>query len=220
MTFSIIARDKKTGKIGIGVCTGHFAIGALVPHIRAKVGAITTQAYLSPILGKLGLDYLEKTNSCEQTLRYLQEIDPEYQKRQLQIMDWKGDAVSFTGNKSSDSANNLSCENLSVAGNILLNDKVIPKMYEKAKLAQNEYKSLDEVIMLALETALAEGGDKRGHESAAMIIYGDENWAELDLRVDSSKTPIKHLRKLLNEWQTDRVQQYWSTCPKKADLDL
>ncbi len=219
MTFSIIARDENTGELGIGVCTGHFAIGALVPHIKPRVGIIATQAYLTPALGKVGINYLAGT-SVDETLSYMQRIDKDFQQRQIHLMDWNGNCASFTGNESPDKAKGMSDKNISVAGNILVSSAVVDSMFVKAKLAQSEGLAIHDVIMLAMQEAINKGGDRRGHNSAAISVYDDEDWAKLDLRVDYSNKPIKDISNLLELWKTNYVQDYWLTCPKKDTLDL
>jgi uncharacterized Ntn-hydrolase superfamily protein len=194
VTWSIIARDEHSGKLGISVATRFFAVGALVPFTQANVGAIATQALINPFFGTEGLKLLREGLSAPNTLSRLVAADQGRDHRQLHIMDAAGRVAAHTGATCVDWCGAASGPNLSVAGNMLANADVIAETI--ASFRANANMHFAKRLILALKAGEAAGGDKRGKQSAALIIQGDEDWPDLDLRVDDHPDPLAELERL------------------------
>jgi uncharacterized Ntn-hydrolase superfamily protein len=194
MTWSMIARDKATGQFGIAVATRFFAVGALVPHIAAGIGAIATQALVNPYYGIDGLKLLREGRSPHDVLKTLTAADAGRETRQLHLMDAGGRIASHTGSECIDWCGHVEGNGFSIAGNMLAGARVLDdtaKAYvttEKLPFAQR--------LIAAMCAGEAAGGDKRGKQSAALLIYGDEEWSALDLRVDDHIDPLAELERL------------------------
>ena len=194
MTWSIIARDKATGQFGIAVATRFFAVGALVPHIAAGIGAIATQALVNPYYGIDGLKLLREGRSPHDVLKTVTAADAGRETRQLHLMDAGGRIASHTGSECVDWCGHVEGNGFSIAGNMLAGARVLDdtaKTYvatEKLPFAQR--------LIAAMRAGEAAGGDKRGKQSAALLIYGDEEWSALDLRVDDHIDPLAELERL------------------------
>ncbi|NEQ55614.1 MAG: DUF1028 domain-containing protein [Leptolyngbya sp. SIO3F4] len=130
MTFSIVAWDEKTGMTGVAVATKHLAVGALVPHARAGVGAIATQAQTNPLLGIQGLHLLEQRrhSTPENVLKRLLRNDPDRDQRQLHLVDHNGQTAAWTGKDCIDWAGHLTFHGFSVAGNMLTGEETLLAM--------------------------------------------------------------------------------------------
>ncbi|MDP1909921.1 MAG: DUF1028 domain-containing protein, partial [Hyphomicrobium sp.] len=182
MTWSIVARDQTTGRFGIAVATKFFAAGARVPFIAAQVGAVATQALVNPFYGTNGLKMLRDGMSAAAVVKALIDADAGRDHRQVHILDAAGRIAAHTGSACVDWCGHIHGDGFSVAGNMLAGPRVLDDT-AAAYMAQAALPFPRRLIaaMLAGEAA---GGDKRGKQSAALRIHGDEDHAELDLRVD------------------------------------
>lgn len=194
MTWSIVTRDPETGHLAIAVATRFFAVGSIVPHIRGGVGAIATQAFSSPLYGTDGLIMLAEGKTPQQTIAALTNRDDGHEQRQLHLIDGKGRNAAFTGRKCIDWAGHLVDENVSVAGNMLSGPQVIAKTLETFKKTSGA--PLAERLLEAMQAGEDAGGDKRGRQSAALVIYRDQDYAWLNIRVDDHAEPLAELRRL------------------------
>jgi uncharacterized Ntn-hydrolase superfamily protein len=194
MTWSIIARDNSTGQFGIAVATRFFAAGALVPHIAAGMGAIATQALVNPYYGIDGVRLLREGRSVHDVVDTLIAADPGRETRQLHIMDASGGIASHTGRECIEWCGHIKGSGFSIAGNMLAGARVLDDT-AKAYVA-NEKLPFAQRLIAAMRAGEAAGGDKRGKQSAALLIYGDEEWAALDLRVDDHTDPLAELERL------------------------
>jgi uncharacterized Ntn-hydrolase superfamily protein len=194
MTWSIIARDNVTGQFGIAVATRFFAVGARVPHIAAGVGGIATQALVNPYYGIDGLKLLREGRSPRDVVDTLIAADGGCESRQLHIMDAAGRIAAHTGRDCVDWCGHIEGEGFSIAGNMLAGAKVLD---DTAK-AYTAHESLPfaQRLIVAMRSGEAAGGDKRGKQSATLLIYGDEEWSDLDLRVDDHADPLTELERL------------------------
>jgi uncharacterized Ntn-hydrolase superfamily protein len=194
MTWSMIARDEQTGRVGIIVATKFFAAGALVPHINTGVGAIASQAFLNPFYGPQGLALLQAGASAEETVKFLTDPDEGRDHRQLHVMDRQGRFAAYTGKACVDWCGQLVRSTFSVAGNMLAGRKVIEDTAEtyEANLALPFARRL----IAAMHAGEVAGGDKRGKQSAAMLVHDDEDYPLLDLRVDDHPDPLAELARL------------------------
>jgi uncharacterized Ntn-hydrolase superfamily protein len=194
MTWSIIARDTSTGQFGIAVATKFFAVGARVPFIAARLGAIATQALVNPYYGIDGLKRLREGGSPRDIVDGLVAADAGRETRQLHVMDAAGRIASHTGRECIDWCGHIEGNGFSIAGNMLAGAQVLDDT-AKAYLA-NESLPFPQRLIAAMRAGEAAGGDKRGKQSAALLIYGDEEWSELDLRVDDHADPLVELERL------------------------
>ncbi|MBD1548309.1 DUF1028 domain-containing protein [Roseibium aggregatum] len=194
MTYSIVARDAKTGEFGIAVASRFFAVGAIVPHMAGGIGAIATQAFISPLYGTDGLQMLKAGKSAEEVLEAVIGRDEGRHARQLHLIDAQGRSAAFTGEKCIDWAGHLIEENVSVAGNMLAGPGVIAETMES--YLKNADLPLVERLLTAMEAGEKAGGDKRGKQSAALRIVRTEAFPWLDIRTDDHADPLAELRRL------------------------
>ena len=194
MTYSIVARDAGSGAYGIAVASRFFAVGALVPHLRGGVGAIATQAFVSPLYGTDGLGLLAEGQSAEEVLRAMTERDQGRDHRQVHLMDGQGRSAAFTGAQCIDWAGHLVGEGVSVAGNMLAGPQVVAETLRAYE--DNGELPFVERLLTAMEAGEAAGGDKRGRQSAALKIVQGEAYPWLDLRADDHADPLPELRRL------------------------
>jgi uncharacterized Ntn-hydrolase superfamily protein len=194
MTWSIIACDKRTGQFGIAVATRFFAVGARVPFIAAGAGAIATQAFVNPFYGIDGLALLRAGRSPVEILELLKSSDSGHAHRQVHMMDASGRISAYTGAACIDWCGHLEGDGFSIAGNMLAGAVVLDDT--AAALRENESLPFAARLIAAMRAGEAAGGDKRGKQSAALLIHGDDEWAALDLRVDDHLDPLGELERL------------------------
>jgi len=199
MTFSIVAYDPKNNEWGVAVQSKFVAVGSIVPYAKAKVGAIATQAYANTSYGPNGLALLEKGLTAEETIQRLIKDDEKKEERQVGIVDSFGNAASFTGSECFEWAGHIVGKNFSCQGNILASEEVVKAM---AKAFETTRGDLIEKFFAVLDAGQEAGGDRRGRESAAILIVkekgaydgGTDNY--INIRVDEHPTPIKELKKV------------------------
>jgi len=201
-TFSIVAFDAETGEVGVAVQSKYFAVGAVVSWARAGVGAVATQASGRAAYGPEILDLLagglEPAAAIERALAG----DERRETRQLGVVDATGRAAAFTGSECNDWAGHRTGPGFAVQGNILAGEEVASEM---ARAFEATAGPLAERLVAALEAAQAAGGDRRGQQSAALLVErpggmpgsGDGVDRFVDLRVDDHPEPIRELRRLL-----------------------
>ena len=194
MTWSIVARDPQTGHLAVAVASRFFAVGAAVPHIRGRVGAIATQAFVSPLYGTDGLAQLAEGRTPDEIISLLTGRDDGCQQRQLHLIDATGRNAAFTGSKCIDWAGHIVDDNVSVAGNMLAGPQVIAETLRVYKALADA--PFAERLLAAMDAGEAAGGDKRGKQSAALVIYRDQDYPWLDIRADDHPDPLVELRRL------------------------
>lgn len=201
MTYSIVARDKDTGELGVAVQSHYFQVGPVVPWAIAGVGAVATQSMVNVSFGPLGLEYMRAGYPAEQALRALLAGDTEPERRQVALVDARGDVAAHTGAKCIPAAGHRIGPGFSVQANLMENDTVWDAMFEAYSSSTD---ALAERMLSALDAAEAEGGDIRGKQSAAMLVVTGaptgRSWEDrtVDLRVEDSPEPLPELRRLLN----------------------
>jgi len=193
MTWSIIARDPASGAFGVAVATKFFAVGALCPH-ASGVGALATQALVNPTFGPRGLRLLAEGIGAPHVVAALIESDAGRDQRQLHVMDRNGLIAAYTGAGCIEWCGHTIAADHSVAGNMLAGPKVIADT--SAAYAANAALPFPRRLIKALEAGEAAGGDKRGKQSAALVIYSTEEYPDLDLRVDDHADPLAELARL------------------------
>jgi uncharacterized Ntn-hydrolase superfamily protein len=194
MTWSIIARDSATGQFGIAVATKFFAVGARVPHIVAGVGGIATQALVNPYYGIDGVKLLSEGREPAEIIKTLIAADDGRESRQLHIMDAKGRIAAHTGRECVDWCGHIQGDGFSIAGNMLAGAAVLGDTAQA--YVANASLPFARRLIAAMHAGEAAGGDKRGKQSAALLIHGDEEWSELNLRVDDHADPLSELARL------------------------
>ncbi|WP_024512150.1 DUF1028 domain-containing protein [Bradyrhizobium sp. ARR65] len=194
MTWSIIARDSANGEIGIAVATKFFAAGAHVPFVAAGFGGIATQALVNPYYGIDGLKLLRDGKSPQEIVNSLTAADPGRESRQLHILDVQGRIAAHTGRECIDWCGHVQGDGLSIAGNMLAGAHVLDDT--ASAYAANHSLPFPQRLIAAMRAGEAAGGDKRGKQSAALLIYGSEEWPALDLRVDDHPDPLIELERL------------------------
>jgi uncharacterized Ntn-hydrolase superfamily protein len=194
MTWSIIARDKATGCFGIAVATKFFAVGARVPVIAAGVGAVATQALLNPFYGTNGLRLLREGLGAEAVLKALTANDAGRDHRQVHVMDAGGRVAAHTGAACIDWCGHIHRDGFSIAGNMLSGPRVLDDT--AAGYLAADALPFARRLIVAMQAGEAAGGDKRGKQSAALVIYGEEDWSDLDMRVDDHADPLAELEQL------------------------
>ena len=213
MTWSIIAGDNATGQIGIAVATRFFAVGARVPHIAAGIGGIATQALVNPYYGIDGLKLLRSGRTPGDIVETLIAADAGRESRQLHVMDASGRVAAHTGSQCVDWCGHIKGDGFSIAGNMLAGGRVLDDT-AKAYIASENLPFAQRLIM-AMRAGEAAGGDKRGRQSAALLIHGEEEWSTLDLRVDDHPDPLVELNRLYVK-SLERFQPFLECLPSRA----
>ena len=212
MTWSIIARDPASGAFGVAIATRFFAVGALCPHAESGVGALSTQALVNPHYGAQGLTLLREGLPAEAVVRRLVAPDEGREQRQLHVIDAAGRIAQHTGRSCIDWCGAIAGEGFSVAGNMLAGPRVIE---ETARAFEQQTGLFAERLLAALEAGEAAGGDKRGKQSAALLIHSTEAYPQLSLRVDDHGEPLAELRRLY-EKAHERFIPFMACGPSKA----
>jgi len=221
-TFSIVAFDPVNQDWGVAVASKFFAVGSAVPWAKAGVGAVATQAWVNTSLGPRGLALLEQGADAETALKILVASDSGRAQRQVGIVDAKGNAATYTGEKCNAWAGGVEGVNFVCQGNILAGEKVVKAMAKAFETGKGE---LAERLLAALEAGDVAGGDSRGRQSAAILVvrsgggYGGWDDRYLDTRVDDNPQPIKELRRMLGTGLTMATLYGASTLRMKGKLD-
>lgn len=204
-TYSIVARDPKTGEMAVGVQSHWFSVGTAVPWVEAGVGVVATQSFVNKSFGPRGLQLLKEGKTPEEALAILLADDEAREVRQVAILDTKGNVATHTGKQCIRYAGHISGKNFSVQANMMLTDKVWPAMAKAFE--RSEGQPLAERVLLAMQAAEREGGDIRGKQSAALVVVkgqkSDQPWDDktIDLRVDDHTKPLDELERLLKVYR-------------------
>jgi len=193
MTWSILARDAQ-GHFGVAIASRFFAVGALCVHTRRGAGAIATQALMNPLYGSAGLDLLSAGRSPAEVVSLLTGVDAGREQRQLQVLPAVGEAVAHTGSACINWCGHRVFADFSVAGNMLAGPQVLAATAQAYRDAEGL--PLAERLLAAMAAGEAAGGDKRGKQAAALRIHADEDYPQLDLRVDDHTEPLVELQRL------------------------
>jgi uncharacterized Ntn-hydrolase superfamily protein len=200
-TFSIVACDEARRFWGVAVATKPASVGAVVPWAEWRTGAIATQAMSNYYYGPRGLDLLRRGAAAEEVVRQLTRADGQREHRQLAVVDRRGRVAAWTGAKCVDHALHQTGDGYSCQGNMLASASVVPAMATAFEASRG---TLGSRLLRALEAGAREGGDRRGTESAALVVVHRELWFSkswsdrwVDLRVDRHRRPIPELGRLL-----------------------
>ena len=200
MTFSIVARDPETGDFGVAIASRALAVGAVAPYARAGVGAISTQAVPNVTYGPDGLERLAAGDDAATVLAALTAADSMAPVRQAGIVDVAGRVATYTGSSCIDWAGGKTVPGATAQGNCLVGPEVVDAMLAAYQSATG---SFPRRLLAALQAGDRAGGDKRGRQSAALLVMrdkggpgqGNDRW--IDLRVDDHAAPCTELGRLL-----------------------
>ena len=200
-TYSIVARDPKTGEMGVGVQSHWFSVGSIVSWGEAGVGVVATQALMNKSFGLRGLELLKQGKSPQEAIDVLLSDEEGKDVRQVSILDMNGRVATHTGKKCIKKAGHRVGDQFSVQANMMLSEEVWCTMANSYK--KNKDLPLPERIVKTLEAAESVGGDIRGRQSSALLIVAGEKpenrWDDplIDLRVEDHQNPLKELKRLL-----------------------
>ena len=202
MTFSIAGRCAKSGAFGVAISTSSIAVGARCPHARAGVGAVATQNVTDPNLGPLLLDLMSQGMSAKDSIDSIIRDRPHVEHRQLTAVDRHGNSASWSG-KNILGLHGVSEQHDCVAAGNLLKSASLPNVMTDA-FAANADQHLAERLLRSLEAGLASGGEEGPVHSAALLVYHEQPFPLVSLRVDwDDDNPIRFLRRL---WEDYRPQ--------------
>jgi uncharacterized Ntn-hydrolase superfamily protein len=201
MTFSIVATDLHTGEMGVAIATARPAVGALCPFAVPGVGVVATQAIVNPQLAVSALAELAAGADAQTAMRRALAADPGREQRQLLVANAKGEVASFTGESVGQWAGSFNGAGFAVGGNLLVGGAVISKMVSAFVESRGR---LADRLLAALAAGDSMGGDKRGRQSAAILVVAEKPWPSLNLRVDDHATPVLELKRLFGVWRA-----YW-----------
>jgi uncharacterized Ntn-hydrolase superfamily protein len=199
-TYSIAACDLEAGQWGVAVQSKFLSVGSVVPWAEPGVGAIATQAYANPRYGPNGLALLREGKSAQEAVDELTAADEGREHRQLGVVDAEGRAATYTGGECYDWAGGRTGEGYAAQGNILVSAETVDALAET--FGESEGRPLAERLLDCLVAAQASGGDKRGQQSASLLIVErDGGYAGLsdivvDLRVEDHERPIEELHRI------------------------
>ena len=210
-TFSIVAADPEAGEVGIAVASKFFAVGTVVPHAIADVGAVATQSFANTTYGPRGLELLSKGLTPDEVLTVLLRDDEDRGRRQVGVVSAGGSSATYTGEGCIEWAGGRHGPGYAVQGNILEGADVVAEM-ERAFL-DSEGKPLAERLYAALQAGDGAGGDSRGRQSAAILVvrarggYAGFTDRAIDVRVDDHADPFAEIGRLLG---LALVNDYWN----------
>ena len=199
-TYSIVARDPRTGEMGVAVQSHYFSVGPVVPWAEAGIGAVATQSLVLVDYGPKGLELMRRGMTAREALDSLLKADEHNEGRQVAMVDAKGNVAAYTGKSAIPDAGDVQGEQFSCQANLMANAKVWPAMKEAFEKSNGD---LAERMMVALEAAEKVGGDIRGRQSAAMVVVkgqaSGKPWNDylVNLRVEDHDHPLVELRRLL-----------------------
>ncbi|MBC3539877.1 DUF1028 domain-containing protein [Rufibacter sediminis] len=223
-TYSIVARDPKTGEMAVAVQSHWFSVGTSVSWGEAGVGVVATQSFTNKSFGLRGLALMKQGKTAQETLKLLLANDPGREVRQVAILDAKGGVATHTGKKCVMYAGHITGKDFSVQANMMLNESVWPAMAKAFE--RNSHLPLAERMLAVLDAAEAQGGDIRGRQSAALLVVPGkskkEPWNErlVDLRVDDHEVPLQELRRLLTVQRAYEHMNNGDLAVEKNDMAL
>lgn len=215
-TFSILGFDPATGEVGGAVQSRVFSVGNGVLWAEAGVGAAASQAIVDVSYGPKAIALLRAGMAPAAILKAIWDSDPDpepkgwtKQGRQFAVINQQGEAASFTGPQATEWAGHKTGKFCTAQGNILAGPAVVNEM---VRAFESTTGHLSNRLTAAIEAGQVAGGDKRGMQSAAILIVGKgqgvwlNNDTVLRLQVDDSPEPIKELRRLVDSWNDRRAK--------------
>lgn len=209
-TFSIVAHDPETGDYGVAVQSRYFAVGDVVPHAAASVGAVATQARANLLFGSHGLALLAQGLPAEEVIRQLLVTDPLRDERQVGLIDRNGRPASYTGDRCLSWAGSRVGANYAVQGNLLAGPQVVDAIATAFETAPGDFAQR---LVYGLAAGQAAGGDARGRQSAALLVVRERGGylgltdRLVDLHVEDHAMPIRELTRLLRIRQSQLASE-------------
>ena len=203
MTWSIVAHDPVTGAFAVAVATKAFAVGASCPFVRSGVGAVSTQSFTNRYLGPAILEAMARGLAPDAAIESALAGDAGRGIRQVHAVDRHGRTAAWTGQNCVEWCGSVGGAGISVAGNMLAGEPTIAATLEAWQA--NGALNMPERLMAGMEAGEAAGGDRRGRQSAAMMLTTTEDFPDLNLRVDDHVAPLEELRRLLGIWRVERA---------------
>jgi uncharacterized Ntn-hydrolase superfamily protein len=194
MTWSLLARDPASGELGVAVATRFFAVGALCPRVEGGVAALATQALLNPMLARRGMEAARAGEDPAALVAALLQSDAGRDHRQFHLLAADGRSARFTGGACVGWCGHLEGPDCSLAGNMLAGEAVLAATRDAFLAARG---ALADRMLAAMEAGEAAGGDKRGRQSAALVVASRDPYPDLDIRADDHADPLAELRRLL-----------------------
>ena len=197
-TFSITGRCHQTGMLGIAITTSDIAVGGRCSYVKELVGAAATQATTDPRLGPFALRLMESGYSAVGAMQQLEASDPHIERRQLGLVDRDGHSAARTGDRNGAWAGHIAKKNFVAMGNGLINEGVVQAM--ASAFEESDSEALEERLMRAMEAGQAAGGEAKDatpYHSAGLLVYHNQIFPSVDLRVDEHATPLVELRRIL-----------------------
>jgi uncharacterized Ntn-hydrolase superfamily protein len=214
MTWSIVAHDPNSGAFAVAVATKAFAVGASCPFVRAGVGAVSTQSMTNRYLGPAILDAMARGLPPAAAIEGALAGDQGRGIRQVHAVDRNGRTAAWTGGNCVEWCGSVSAGGISVAGNMLAGEPTVAATLASWKA--NRDMPMPDRLMTAMEAGEEAGGDRRGKQSAAMVMVTTEDFPDLNLRVDDHAEPLRELRRLLAIWKVEGVPRL-EIAPSKAN---
>ncbi|MSP48940.1 MAG: DUF1028 domain-containing protein [Alphaproteobacteria bacterium] len=205
MTWSIVAFDKASGTFAAAVTTRAFAVGSRAPFVRAGVGAVCTQSISNWYLAPKILDLIERDIEPAAAIEVALRADEGRHLRQVHAVDRHGRTAAWTGRNCVEWAGHRPGEGYGVAGNMLTGAAVVDMTFEA--FHQGARLPLPERLLAALDAGQQAGGDRRGRQSAAMLLATTEDYPDVDIRVDDHAEPLVEMRRLLGVYRRDVAPQ-------------
>jgi uncharacterized Ntn-hydrolase superfamily protein len=221
MTFSIVAFDAATGDLGVAVASKFPCVGAVVPWARAGIGAVATQSWANTDFGPDGLGLMGGGLPAGAALDAVLEPDGDREERQVGFIDARGGAATFTGANCMDWAGGRTGEGFAAQGNILVGEDVVASMADMFATTEGD---LCDRLLAALLAGDAAGGDRRGKQSAALLVVRDAGGYEgrndryIDLRVDDHPDAPAELARLFDVWDTTMLVRTDEPLEASAEL--
>ena len=203
-TFSIVAADPAAGECGVAVASKFLSSGAVVPWAKGGLGAIATQSYANTSYGPRGLEMLAGGAAPLEVVACLTAGDPQASQRQLGVVDMQGRSATFSGGECFPWYGGMTAPNVAVQGNILVSEATVSAMLAAFQATPG---ALAWRLLAALKAGDRAGGDRRGKQSAAVLVvkpeggYGGLNDRYLDLRVDDHERPVEDLERIAALWR-------------------
>jgi uncharacterized Ntn-hydrolase superfamily protein len=194
MTFSIVAHCHRTGMLGVAVATAVPAVGSMCPYVKAGVGAVSTQSWVNPYLAIDALRLMQEGRSGPEALDTVIAKDEGRDTRQIGLVDARGRSAAWSGKACTDWFGQIVEPHFGAQGNMLVSGSTIDAMARAFR--DSDGLELAERLMRALEAGEAAGGDKRGRQSASVMLHHREDYPLLDLRVDEHHHPVAELRRV------------------------
>ena len=213
-TFTAIGRCPRTGRMGISVTTGELAVGSRVPYVKPNIGVVATQASTDPRLGPLAISLLDLGYPADRIMAELEASDPFVERRQLGIIDRWGHTAVRTGSLNNAWAGHETGDGWIVMGNALVGAEVVESMarvmYDSAEA------ELEVRLMQAIDAGTKAGGQPDGQRSAAIVVYENEGYGIINLRVDDHTDPMEALWRVFNKMHP--LMPYYKERPDNPEI--